>query len=251
MVISLPPDFSEFLKLLNLHHVDYLLVGGFAVGFHGYPRATSGMDIWVSQSAENAARVVTAIKAFGFDTPNLTADLFLQRRRIVRMGHPPIRIEVMNEIDGVTFDECQPVRSSLSSMEFRCRLSASLISNETNWPAADPKTSMTCSSFPDSVRKKHLPAPSHQYACACDGEAAVVEAIVGDRQLHRTSGAGGRHRPLPLQSRIPARDLRPHRWLAAHQTLRLRAATDRPLPGRNSLHDTTENVASFSMIQFI
>lgn len=108
MVISLPPDFSEFLKLLNCHHVDYLLVGGFAVGFHGYPRATSGMDIWVSQSAEHAARVVTAIRAFGFDPPNLTADLFLQRRRIVRMGHPPIRIEVMNEIDGVTFDECQP-----------------------------------------------------------------------------------------------------------------------------------------------
>ena len=108
MVMSLPPDFSEFLKLLNCHHVDYLLVGGFAVGFHGYPRATSDMDIWVSQSPENAGRVVAAIRAFGFDTPNLTEDLFLQRRRIVRMGHPPVRIEVMNEIDGVTFEECRP-----------------------------------------------------------------------------------------------------------------------------------------------
>jgi hypothetical protein len=108
MVMSLPPDFSEFLKLLNCHHVDYLLVGGFAVGFHGYPRATSDMDIWVSQSPENAGRVVAAIRAFGFNTPNLTEDLFLQRRRIVRMGHPPIRIEVMNEIDGVTFEECRP-----------------------------------------------------------------------------------------------------------------------------------------------
>ena len=106
--MSLPPDFSEFLKLLNCHHVDYLLVGGFAVGFHGYPRATSDMDIWVSQSPENAGRVVAAIRAFGFDTPNLTEDLFLQRRRIVRMGHPPIRIEVMNEIDGVTFEDCRP-----------------------------------------------------------------------------------------------------------------------------------------------
>jgi hypothetical protein len=108
MVMSLPPDFSEFLKLLNCHHVDYLLVGGFAVGFHGYPRATSDMDIWVSQSPENAGRVVAAIRAFGFNTQNLTEDLFLQRRRIVRMGHPPIRIEVMNEIDGVTFEECRP-----------------------------------------------------------------------------------------------------------------------------------------------
>ncbi|MEY3173326.1 MAG: hypothetical protein RLZZ436_1240 [Planctomycetota bacterium] len=108
MVMSLPPDFSEFLKLLNCHHVDYLLVGGFAVGFHGYPRATSDMDIRVSQSPENAGRVVAAIRAFGFNTPNLTEDLFLQRRRIVRMGHPPIRIEVMNEIASVTFEECRP-----------------------------------------------------------------------------------------------------------------------------------------------
>ena len=128
MVMSLPPDFSEFLKLLNCHHVDYLLVGGFAVGFHGYPRATSDMDIWVSQSPENAGRVVAAIRAFGFNTPNLTEDLFLQRRRIVRMGHPPIRIELMNEIDGVTF-----------------------------WPAADRKTLMTCSSFPEIKSRNILP----------------------------------------------------------------------------------------------
>lgn len=108
MVMSLPPDFSEFLKLLNCQQVDYILVGGFAVGFHGYPRATSDMDIWISQSLGNATRVVAAIRAFGFDTPNLTEDLFLQRRRIVRMGCPPIRIEIMNEIDGVTFEDCRP-----------------------------------------------------------------------------------------------------------------------------------------------
>lgn len=107
MVMSLPPDFSEYLRLLNCHDADYLLVGGFAVGFHGYPRATSDMDIWIGQSPKNAGRVVAAIRAFGFETPNLTEDLFLQRRRIVRMGHPPIRIEVMNEIDGVIFEECR------------------------------------------------------------------------------------------------------------------------------------------------
>jgi hypothetical protein len=136
MVMSLPPDFSEFLKLLNCQEVDYILVGGFAVGFHGYPRATSDMDIWISQSLGNATRVVAAIRAFGFDTPNLTEDLFLQRRRIVRMGHPPIRIEVMNEIDGVTFEDCRP-------------RAISQILNETNWPAADPKTSTTSSNFPE------------------------------------------------------------------------------------------------------
>ena len=54
MVIELPQDFSEFLRLLNSHHVEYLLIGGFAVGFHGYPRATSDIDIWVGRSPENA-----------------------------------------------------------------------------------------------------------------------------------------------------------------------------------------------------
>jgi hypothetical protein len=106
MVIELPPDFKEFLKLLNIHRVEYLLVGGFAVAFHGYPRATSDIDIWISRSPENARRVVAAIREFGFDTPNLNAELFQQDRRIVRMGLPPVRIEVMNTIDGVEFVKC-------------------------------------------------------------------------------------------------------------------------------------------------
>jgi predicted nucleotidyltransferase len=106
MVIELPPDFKEFLRLLNSHGVDYLVIGGFAVGFHGYPRSTSDIDIWISKAPENVVRVVAAIREFGFDTPNLTPELFQQQRKIVRMGHPPVRIEVMNEIDGVTFDEC-------------------------------------------------------------------------------------------------------------------------------------------------
>ncbi len=110
MVIELPPDFKEFLRLLNCHNADYLVIGGFAVGFHGYPRSTSDIDIWISKTPENVIRVVAAIREFGFDTPNLTPELFLQQRKIVRMGHPPVRIEVMNEIDGVTFDECRADR---------------------------------------------------------------------------------------------------------------------------------------------
>ena len=110
MVIELPPDFKEFLRLLNCHNADYLVIGGFAVAFHGYPRSTSDIDIWISKTPENVIRVVAAIREFGFDTPNLTPELFLQQRKIVRMGHPPVRIEVMNEIDGVTFDDCRTDR---------------------------------------------------------------------------------------------------------------------------------------------
>ena len=110
MVIELPPDFKEFLRLLNCHNADYLVIGGFAVGFHGYPRSTSDIDIWISKTPENVIRVVAAIREFGFDTPNLTPEVFRQQRNIVRIGHRPVRIEVMNEIDGVTFDECRADR---------------------------------------------------------------------------------------------------------------------------------------------
>ncbi|MCP4112522.1 MAG: hypothetical protein GY749_44520 [Desulfobacteraceae bacterium] len=104
--IRLPKDFSDFLKLLNSHEVEYLLIGGFAVGFHGYPRATGDMDIWIAVSPENAGKMINLLKEFGFDVPGLTAELFMKKRQVVRMGVPPIRIEVLTEISGVSFDEC-------------------------------------------------------------------------------------------------------------------------------------------------
>ncbi len=104
--IEFPRDFSEFLRLLNEHRVDYLLVGGFAVAIHGYPRATADLDVWVARRRENASRVVAALRQFGSDLPELTEDLFLEPDRIVRMGRAPLRIEVLTTIDGVTFEDC-------------------------------------------------------------------------------------------------------------------------------------------------
>ena len=104
--IEFPSDFSEFLKLLNAHNVEYLLVGGFAVAIHGYPRATADMDVWVARTRQNAERIVEALREFGFDLPSLNVDLFLEPERIVRMGNAPIRIELLTSIDGVDFDEC-------------------------------------------------------------------------------------------------------------------------------------------------
>jgi len=104
--IRLPQDFRDFLRLLNSHKAEYLLVGGFAVGYHGYPRATGDMDIWVAVSCENAEKMVNVFKEFGFDVPELGADLFLKKRQVIRMGMPPIRIEVLTNISGVSFEEC-------------------------------------------------------------------------------------------------------------------------------------------------
>ena len=91
----LTDDFREFLRLLNANRVDYLLVGGYAVGLHGYPRATVDLDVWVSATPDNADPILRALRAFGFDAPSLKARLFVDPRSIVRFGLPPFRIEIM------------------------------------------------------------------------------------------------------------------------------------------------------------
>jgi hypothetical protein len=104
--VHLPPDFKDFLRFLSAHQVEYLLVGGYAVGYHGYPRATADMDIWVAISPENAEKLVAVLKEFGFDVPELSTALFLQENQIIRMGVPPVRIEIITTASGVSFEDC-------------------------------------------------------------------------------------------------------------------------------------------------
>lgn len=99
-------DFKEFLKLLEANEVEYLLVGGYAVGFYGYPRPTGDMDIWVPRSGENAQRLVSVLREFGFSSSDLSPELFTLEKSIVRMGVPPFKLEIVTFIDGVTFDAC-------------------------------------------------------------------------------------------------------------------------------------------------
>jgi hypothetical protein len=110
MDLELPDDFKEFLRLLNSYQVEYLLIGGYAVGYHGYPRATNDMDVWVAIHSDNAERLVDVLQAFGFAVPELSQALFMQENKIVRMGAPPMRIEILTGISGVTFAECYDAR---------------------------------------------------------------------------------------------------------------------------------------------
>jgi hypothetical protein len=110
MDIELPFDFKEFLKLLNEKKVSYLLFGGYAVGYHGYPRATNDMDIWIALHPDNAERVVKALEEFGFNLPELNPELFLKKNTIIRMGVPPMRLKISTGISGVDFEECYASR---------------------------------------------------------------------------------------------------------------------------------------------
>ena len=104
--MQLPPDFKDFLKLLNLRQVEYLLIGGYAVSYYGYPRATGDMDVWIAIHPQNAAKVVEVLKDFGFNVDNLSVDLFLQQNKVIRMGVPPLRLELLTTISGVEFADC-------------------------------------------------------------------------------------------------------------------------------------------------
>jgi predicted nucleotidyltransferase len=102
---TLPPDFSEFLKLLNDRGIEYLVIGGWAVSHYGYVRSTADMDVWIAVDPETAAKMAAALREFGFDQPDLTESLFLTKDKLLRLGVPPFRLEIHTGISGVEFDE--------------------------------------------------------------------------------------------------------------------------------------------------
>jgi hypothetical protein len=110
MALRLPRDFKDFLKLLNKNKVRYLLIGGYAVSIFGYVRATKDMDVWVSDDPVNKKRLKKVFQKFGFPPDSLPLDLFSLPGQILRMGIPPMRIEVVTTISGVDFKKCYKAR---------------------------------------------------------------------------------------------------------------------------------------------
>lgn len=108
--IQLPPDFKEFLQLLNTHQVEYLVVGGYAVGYYGYPRATGDLDIWIAFNPTNAQRLVAVLRAFGFAIAEPAA-AFLAHGQFIGIGNKPLRLEVLTAISGVQFQDCYGERT--------------------------------------------------------------------------------------------------------------------------------------------
>lgn len=108
--IHLPPDFKEFLQLLRKHHVDYLIIGGYAVGYYGYPRATGDMDVWIAFNPGNLRGLAKVLHEFGFAVPE-PVENFLEEGEFVAIGNKPLRIEVLTSISGVSFQECYAART--------------------------------------------------------------------------------------------------------------------------------------------
>jgi hypothetical protein len=106
-------DFSEFIASLNAREVRYLIVGGYAVAFHGHPRYTKDLDVWVERTPENAERLLRALGDFGFGGVGLTAEDFLVPDRVVQLGYPPARIDLLTSCEGVDFEPAYARRETL------------------------------------------------------------------------------------------------------------------------------------------
>lgn len=130
--LQLPGEFREFLRYLTEERVEYLVVGGWAVALHGYPRFTADIDFWIRRDERNAERVIAALRRFDITDPGLTVDILLQPGKILRMGWPPLRIEILNQIDGVEFDACYPraVEVEVSGVRIRAISRADLLLNK-------------------------------------------------------------------------------------------------------------------------
>lgn len=102
---KLHQDFKEFVELCNRHEIKYVVIGGFAVSIHGYPRGTKDLDICIEASEENAKKMVTVLKEFGMASLGLTKDDFLKKGLFTQLGYEPVRIDIMTEIDGVPFND--------------------------------------------------------------------------------------------------------------------------------------------------
>lgn len=103
--MTLDKDFEDFVALLNNYCVDYMIVGGYALAFHGKPRHTGDLDIWIDIHDVNAQKMVNVINEFGMASLGMQKADFLQKGGITQIGYPPLRIDILNEIDGVNFKE--------------------------------------------------------------------------------------------------------------------------------------------------
>jgi hypothetical protein len=110
--MEVQPDFRELLVLFNAHNVEYMIVGGYALAFHGVPRFTGDLDILVKPEPANAQRILEALEEFGFTSVGLTTADFERPDQVVQLGVPPVRVDIITSLTGVSWDEALAGRSA-------------------------------------------------------------------------------------------------------------------------------------------
>ena len=103
-------DFRDLLELFNKNRVKYIIVGGYALAFHGAPRYTGDLDIFVNANKDNAHRILKALDAFGFGSVGLSIQDFIEPNKVIQLGYPPVRIDIVTSISGVSWVEAYQTR---------------------------------------------------------------------------------------------------------------------------------------------
>jgi hypothetical protein len=139
--MSIHPDFEDLLRLLEEYDVEYMIVGGYAVAYHGHPRFTKDIDVFFQRSADNAGRLRQALIAFGFQEEDLPLEAFTTVGNVLTFGVVPTRVDLINEIDGVTYEEARPnvVRGTYGGVEVAFIGFDDLIRNKKATPRAKDK----------------------------------------------------------------------------------------------------------------
>ena len=147
-------DLKEFIALLNSNGVEYVVVGGHAVAYHGYPRFTGDLDFFVKPSRENAVRVVAVLKAFGFTETEDLETLLTEPAKVVQLGRPPNRIDILSGISGISYEKAlaSSETTNLDGIPVRMIGFDALIENKT--ASARPKDRMDVDQL-TKTRGKH------------------------------------------------------------------------------------------------
>lgn len=111
--MTIAPDFREFAACLNAHDVRYLIVGGYAVAFHGHPRYTKDLDVWIDRDPANARKLLGALADFGFGSVGLTEADFTEPEQVVQLERPPLRIDLLTSVTGIAFADCYSHREAI------------------------------------------------------------------------------------------------------------------------------------------
>jgi hypothetical protein len=130
--MNIQQDFEELLRLLEEHRVEYLIVGGYAVAFHGFPRFTKDIDIYYNNSPENVGTIRQALLKFGFTSKDLPVNVFQEKGSIITFGIEPVRVDFINDIAGIEFDSAwkHKVRGRYGNVEVNFIGKTDLIKNK-------------------------------------------------------------------------------------------------------------------------
>ena len=105
--MEIQEDFKEFFALLNAHKVEFIIVGGYALAFHGVPRYTGDIDVYINPGPLNAERIMKALEDFGFSSLGLSIEDFRKEDHVIQLGVPPIRIDIITSISGVSWEQAE------------------------------------------------------------------------------------------------------------------------------------------------